>query len=284
MKVRVIDPWWGSIPIRKKTVNFGQGDSQAAHRANGIRKFFSKNVERVVDAKKYRTRNARELRDGSFCPRKSRRRRSRMLQRPRSRARRNPPAHRFSGTAARSTSGCCLRGLSELYRPPTALRLANGSRDDEQHRRGMRKDGECAATAWRRHGDGTACRNPDALQDEPRPCARTGVAHEQSCPPGRAFEDPARREDFLNHEEMETLVTSAQEVTGRPTDAMAMAVELVAYARLRIGEVVTLEVGNVDPKARRMRTRCSARVDINGSPIFDKPKHGETYTARATPR
>ena len=78
---------------------------------------------------------------------------------------------------------------------------------------------------------------------------------------------------FLNYEKVEKLVESAQEVTGRPADAVA--VELMAYAGLRIGEVVALEVGNVDLDARRIKIRRTATVDINGSPIFGETKHGE---------
>ncbi|ODU65481.1 MAG: hypothetical protein BGO97_10500 [Micrococcales bacterium 70-64] len=94
--------------------------------------------------------------------------------------------------------------------------------------------------------------------------------------PARSVELPKTRpaeKIFLNYEEVEKLVESAQEVTGRPADAVA--VELMAYAGLRIGEVVALEVGNVDLDARRIKIRRTATVDINGSPIFGEPKHGE---------
>lgn len=49
----------------------------------------------------------------------------------------------------------------------------------------------------------------------------------------------------------------------------------MAYAGLRIGEVVALEVCNVDLDAHRIKIRRTATVDIKGSPIFGEPKHGE---------
>lgn len=57
----------------------------------------------------------------------------------------------------------------------------------------------------------------------------------------------------------------------------------MAYAGLRIGEVVALEVGNVDLDARRIKIRRTATVDINGSPIFGEPKHGERRDVSIAP-
>lgn len=94
--------------------------------------------------------------------------------------------------------------------------------------------------------------------------------------PARAVELPRTRQAekiFLDYKEVERLVESAEKVTGRPADAVA--VELMAYAGLRIGEVVALEVRNVDLEARRIKIRRTATVDINGSAIFGEPKHGE---------
>lgn len=75
---------------------------------------------------------------------------------------------------------------------------------------------------------------------------------------------------------------SAQVVTGRPPDAVA--VELMAYAGCRIGEVLALEVRNVDLEARRIKIRRTATVDINRSPIFGEPKRGERRDVQIAPQ
>jgi integrase len=99
--------------------------------------------------------------------------------------------------------------------------------------------------------------------------------------PARSVELPKVQQAekiFLDYVEVERLVQSAQEVTGRASDAVA--VELMAYAGLGIGEVVAPEVGNVDLEARRIKIRRTATVDITGAPIFGEPKHGERRDVR----
>lgn len=68
-------------------------------------------------------------------------------------------------------------------------------------------------------------------------------------------------------------MTSAQEVTGRIPDAMM--IELMAFAGLRPGEVVALQVQHVDLPSRRIRIRRTATIDVHGAAIFGEPKHGE---------
>jgi len=78
---------------------------------------------------------------------------------------------------------------------------------------------------------------------------------------------------FLSYREVESLVRAAEETTGRVADAMM--IELMAFAGLRPGEVVALQIKHVDLPARRIRVRHTATIDIHGSAIFGEPKHGE---------
>ena len=68
-------------------------------------------------------------------------------------------------------------------------------------------------------------------------------------------------------------MTAAQGVTGRVSDAMM--IELMAFAGLRPGEVVALQVQHVDLPSRRIKIRRTATIDIHGAAIFGEPKHGE---------
>ena len=52
-------------------------------------------------------------------------------------------------------------------------------------------------------------------------------------------------------------------------------IELMAYAGLRPGEVVAVQVQHLDLPGRRIKIRRTATIDVNGSAIFGEPKHGE---------
>lgn len=78
---------------------------------------------------------------------------------------------------------------------------------------------------------------------------------------------------FLSYSEVESLVRAAEKTTGRAADAMM--IELMAFAGLRPGEVVALQIQHVDLPARRIKIRRTATIDIHGSAIFGEPKHGE---------
>jgi integrase len=93
--------------------------------------------------------------------------------------------------------------------------------------------------------------------------------------PARGVELPKTRPTekvFLDYVEVEQLVRAAMQV-GRKADAVM--IELMAFAGLRPGEVVALQVQHLDLPARRIRIRRTATVGINGAAIFGEPKHGE---------
>ena len=94
--------------------------------------------------------------------------------------------------------------------------------------------------------------------------------------PARGVELPKSRSTekvFLNYREVERLTLAAKVRSGQLSDAVM--IELMAYAGLRPGEAVALQVGDVDLPARRIKVRRTVTIDINGKAIFGDPKHGE---------
>ena len=94
--------------------------------------------------------------------------------------------------------------------------------------------------------------------------------------PARGVELPKVRPTervFLDYGEVERLVKAARSIRGQLSDAVM--VELMAYSGLRPGEAVALQIQHVDLKARRIRIRRTVTIDINGTPTFGEPKHGE---------
>jgi integrase len=79
--------------------------------------------------------------------------------------------------------------------------------------------------------------------------------------------------DTLSHVEIQKLVSAARDVAANPSDA-AM-VELMAYAGLRIGEVVALQVQHVALAEKRIKIRRTLTIDASGKAVFGQPKHGE---------
>lgn len=278
MRVWVVDRWMGidSRTAKKivKKANYGKGVRwQVAHyaeRPDGTRKLGSKNFERAADAEEYRTRTAHELREGSYRPREITKK-----------TYANAAAAWFS--SKKKPTGSSLlryRDALDIWVLPTwgrrTLSTIHRTEIDEWVTAMM--DGSAQHAEGRRvRGNGMS---PAGLTSVWVPFKAT-LAHAVelgwlTSNPARSVELPKTRQIekiFLNYEEAEKLVVSAKHVTGRPADAVA--VELMAYAGLRIGEVVALEVGNVDLDARRIQIRRTATVDINGSPIFGEPKHGE---------
>jgi integrase len=280
VQVWVVDRWWGVDPATgKKTIkkaNFGQGVRwQVAHYAeqqNGTRKLVSRNFERAVDAEEYRTRTAHELREGSYRPREITKK-------------------TFADAAAAWFSSKKKPTGSSLLRYRDALDIwvlpAWGRRTlSTIHRIEIDEWVTAMMNGTAPHAEGRRVRGngmaPSGLTAIWVPF-KASLAHAVelgwlTSNPVRSVELPKTRpaeKIFLNYHEVEKLIESAREVTGRPADAVAVAVELMAYAGLRIGEVVALEVANVDLDPRRIRIRRTATVNINGSPIFGEPKHGE---------
>lgn len=77
----------------------------------------------------------------------------------------------------------------------------------------------------------------------------------------------------LSHTEIQKLVDAARDVAGNESDAVM--VELMAYAGLRPGEVVALQVKHVVIAEKRILIRRTLTIDVNGKAIFGPPKHGE---------
>ena len=78
---------------------------------------------------------------------------------------------------------------------------------------------------------------------------------------------------YLTYPEVEQLLDGVRSVSGRLDDVVM--VELMAYTGLRSGEVIALQVGDVDLDARRIKITKTATIDINGKPIIGEPKRGE---------
>ena len=94
--------------------------------------------------------------------------------------------------------------------------------------------------------------------------------------PARGVELPRLRKPvgvYLTYSEVEQLLDGVRRVTGRIDDEVM--VELMAYTGLRPGEVIALQVGDVDLDARRIKITKTATIDVNGKPTIGEPKHGE---------
>lgn len=278
MRVWIVDRWWGTDPeTGKKSVkkaNFGKGVrwqvTHYAEQTDGTRKLVSKNFERLADAEEFRTRTAHELREGSY--------------RPKEIAKKTfaDAAAAWFSSKKKPTGSSLLRyrdALDIWILPAWGRRtLATIHRTEIDEWVTALSDGTAPSAAGRRvRGSGMS---PAGLTSIWVPF-KASLAHAVelgwlTANPARAVELPRTRQAekiFLDYKEVERLVESAEKVTGRHADAVA--VELMAYAGLRIGEVVALEVRNVDLDARRIKFRRTATVDINGSAIFGEPKHGE---------
>lgn len=68
---------------------------------------------------------------------------------------------------------------------------------------------------------------------------------------------------YLTYPEVEQLIDDVRSVFGRLDDEVL--VELMAYTGLRPGEVIALQVGDVDLDALRIKITKTATIDIKGS-------------------
>ncbi|TFC81164.1 site-specific integrase [Cryobacterium cheniae] len=84
---------------------------------------------------------------------------------------------------------------------------------------------------------------------------------------------PHKEIDTLTHTEVKALADAAHKVADNRSDALM--VELMAYAGLRPGEVVALQVKHVALTERRIQIRRTLTIDAAGKEIFGPPKHGE---------
>jgi integrase len=84
---------------------------------------------------------------------------------------------------------------------------------------------------------------------------------------------PHKEIDTLTHTEVKALADAAHQVADNPSDALM--VELMAYAGLRIGEVIALQVNHVALAEKRIKIRRTATIDSTGKPTIGPPKHNE---------
>ena len=278
MKVWITDRWWGVDPVAKKKsvkkANFGSGArwqvSHYAEQSDGTRKLVAKNFERLIDAEAFRTKTEHELREGIY---------------------RSPEYAKktFADAATvwldgrKRPNGASLfryRDALEIWALPTWAHRTLGSirRTDIEAWVSQLVSGTAKHAERRRvRGKGLSPAGLTAVWVPFKASLANAVdLGWVNSNPARGVELPkvlTTDKTFLSYAEVEKLVTSAQEVTGRIADAMM--IELMAFAGLRPGEVVALQVQHVDLPSRRIRIRRTATINIHGSAIFGEPKHGE---------
>ena len=278
MKVWITDRWWGVDPVTKKKsvkkANFGSGArwqvSHYAEQSDGTRKLVAKNFERLIDAEAFRTKTEHELREGSY---------------------RSPEFAKktFGDAAAAWLDGKKKPNGASLFRYRDALDIWALPTWSHRTLISIRRP---EIEAWvsqlvegtAKHADGRRVRGKGLS-----PAGLTAVwvpfkaALANAVDLGWINTNPARGVElpkvlqpdkvFLSYPEVESLVRAAEKTTGRVADAMM--IELMAFAGLRPGEVVALQVQHVDLPSRRIRIRRTATIDIHGAAIFGEPKHGE---------
>lgn len=278
MKVWITDRWWGVDPAtNKKTIKksrFGKGSrwqvSQYVSGSKASRSIASKDFERLVDAEAFRTKTEHEMRAGIYI---------------------EPDIadRTFSDAAAAWLEGKKKPSGASLHRYKSALDIWVLPM----------WAGRTLSTIRRTEIDtwlsglmsGAAPHAPDRQVSKsglsPSSLAAVWVPFNASLRnaitlgwihlnPARGVELPKARIAelvFLSYPEVERLTRAARERSGHLSDAVM--IELMAYAGLRPGEAVALQVGHVDIPARRIKIRRTVTVDINGQAIFGEPKHGE---------
>jgi len=278
VRVWITDRWMGADPeTGKKTVKkarYGVGSrwqvSQYAEQPDGTRRLVSRNFERLTDAEAYRTKTEHQVREGSYRPIELEKK-------------------TFADASAAWLAGKKKPSGASLFRYRDALDLWSLPKWSRRTLASMRReeidtwvselvDGSAPSAAGRRiRGGGLS---PAGLTAVWVPF-KASLAHAVelgwiTANPARGVELPKSRPPekvFLDYDEVEKLVAAAREVTGRRADAVM--IELMAYAGLRPGEVVALQVQHLDLPARRIKIRRTATIDVNGRATFGEPKHGE---------
>lgn len=278
MKVWITDRWWAIDPAtNKKSVrksDYGNGArwqvSHYAEQMDGTKKLISKKFARLADAEAFRTKTEHQLREGSY----------RLAE----------GTKRDFGEAAaawlegkkRPTGASLLRyrdALDVWSLPRWANRsLASMHRTEIDEWVSSLVDGSAPHAEGRRvRGGGLSPAGLTAVWVPFKASLANAVELGWiTANPARGVELPkAKAPDkvFLNYVEVEKLVAAAYSITGRRSDSVM--IELMAFAGLRPGEVVALQVQHLDLVARRIKIRRTATVDITGAPIFGEPKHGE---------
>lgn len=278
MRAWITDRWMsvdrttGKRSVRKAA--YGKGVrwqvSFYAEQADGSRAIRSRNFERKSDADAFRTRTEHESRTGVYLV-------------PEDLTRRFDIAAQAWWETKRRPTGASLHryrdALDIWVLPKWASRsLAAISRPDVESWVSQLVDGTAPSAAGRRTRGGGF--SPAGLRSVWVPFNAT-LAYAQRLGwlmgnPARGVELPRVRKPvgvYLTYPEVEQLLDGIRSVTGRLDDEVL--VELMAYAGLRPGEVVALQVGDVDLRARRIRITKTATIDLQGKPTIGEPKHGE---------
>jgi integrase len=278
MKVWITDRWWGADPAtNKKTIKksrFGIGSRwQVSHYAPGLnstKSIVSKDFDRLADAEAFRTKTEHEMRAGIYI---------------------QPEivALTFLDAAAAWLAGKKKPSGASLHRYTNALdiwvlptwagrTLSTIRRTEIDAWLSKLISGTAAHATGRRVS--SAGLSPSSLAAVWVPfnasLANSVTLGWIRTNPARGVELPKSRSPekiFLNYLEVERLTRAAKERSGQLSDSMM--IELMAYAGLRPGEAVALQVGDVDIASRRIKVRRTVTIDINGKAIFGEPKHGE---------
>lgn len=278
MKVWITDRWWGLDPsTNKKTVKkarFGTGSrwqvSQYVLGPDSTRRIVSRDFDRLVDAQAFRTKTEHEVRAGIY-------------QGPENDSKTFSDAANAWLIGKKKPSGASLhryrnaldvwvlphwsgRRLSSIRRSEIDAWLSDLMAGTATHRKSRQVPG--------------AGLSPASLAAVwvPFNASLTHAVTLGWLPsnPARGVELPKARAPekvFLSYQEIERLTHAARDSSGLLSDAVM--IELMAYAGLRPGEAVALQVGHVDLAARRIRIRRTVTIDADGRSIFGDPKHGE---------
>jgi len=278
MKVWITDRWWGEDPTthkktRKKS-DFGAGSrwqvSYYEEKNDGTRAIVSRKFAKLADAEAFRTRTEHQLREGSYLSQESLNRTLLDAANAWLASKKKPSGaslHKYrNGLEIWVLPAWGRRKLSTIQRTEIDLwltSLADGTAPRDVTRRvkrgGMSPGG--IAGVW------------VPFQASLAYAVELGWISKN---PARGVELPKVRPTervFLDYVEVERLVNAARSIRGQLSDAVM--VELMAYSGLRPGEAVALQIQHVDLKRRRIRIRRTVTIDINGTPTFGEPKHGE---------
>jgi integrase len=262
----------GRRSVRKSL--YGQGArwqvSFCAEQPDGSRALRSKNFETKSDAEAFRTLTEHELRAGIYRP-------------PEALTRRFDAAAQTWWKSKRRPTGASLhryRDALDIWVLPMwgQRTLAGITRPDVEGWVTQLIEGTALhATDRRARGGGFAPAGLRAVwvpfNASPSHAVRLGW---MASNPAQGVELPRVHQPagvFLTYLEVEQLLASVRAVTGRMDDEVM--VQLMAFTGLRPGEVIALQVRDVDLHARRIRISKTATIDVDGKPTIGEPKHGE---------
>jgi integrase len=267
-----VDKTTGKRSVRK--ADYGRGSrwqvSFYEEQGDGSRNLRSRKFDKRSDAEAFRTRTEHELRSGIY-------------EAPQDLVQRFDDAAQAWWESKRRPTGASLhryRAALDIWILPTwsTRTLASIARPDIETWVTQLVAGSAPSAPDRRTRSGGF--SPAGLRAVWVPFNATlGYAHRIGWitgNPARGVELPRTLKPvgvYLTYVEVERLLTGVRAVTGRLDDEVM--IELMAYAGLRPGEVVALQVGDVDLTGRRIKITKTATIDLQGRPVIGEPKHGE---------